>query len=184
MSNLKLILHKYKKVFTNKLGRANCYHHKIIMLPHTPLIKRSYPVPYAYRSAMEKTLLEMEGMGVISRAPTPYCSPLTFTLKADGTLRLLLDAREINKYMVAESEAPPMQIDVLNAFHGVKFISIIDLNNAYFQIPLSEDSKKYTGFTFNGKCYLYNVLPQGLKTSVESFSRAMDFILGPEGHFV
>lgn len=93
---------------------------------------------------------------------------------------MLLDAREINKYMVPETEKPPMQIDVINAFHGAKFISIVDLNNAYFQIGISETSRKYTGFTFNGKSYVYNVLPQGLKTSVGSFSRAMDVILGQE----
>lgn len=102
---------------------------------------------------MENRLKEMEETGIISRASTPYCSPLTFTVKANGSLRVLLNAREINKYMVAESEALPMQLDILNSFHGVKFISVIDLNNAYFQIPIYENSRKYTGFTFNGKSY-------------------------------
>lgn len=179
-AQLKQMLSEHGKVFTSKLGRANCYVHDIKMSNQTPFIKRSYPVPYAYRQQMTEKLTEMEEMGIISRASTPFCSPLTFTKKSDGSLRVLLDAREINKYMIAESEAPPMQIDVLNAFHGVKFISVIDLNNAYFQIPITETSKKYTGFTFNGKSYVYNVLPQGLKTSVGSFSRAMDFILGPD----
>ncbi|CAB3260074.1 unnamed protein product, partial [Arctia plantaginis] len=47
-------------------------------------------------------------------------------------------------------------------------------------IPLHPESTKYTGFTFMGKSYTYLVLPQGLKTSVGSFSRAMDVILGVE----
>lgn len=180
LSKLRLVLERFGDVFVQKLGKANCYQHEIKMSEHTPFIKRSYPVPYAYRQKMEEKLTEMTEMGIISRASTPYSSPLTFTLKSDGSLRVLLDAREINKYMVAEAEAPPMQLDVLNSFHGVKYISIIDLNNAYFQIPISDDSRKYTGFTFNGRSYIYNVLPQGLKTSVGSFSRAMDLILGPE----
>lgn len=177
---LKRILEIHKEVFTKSLGRANCYEHTIKMSEHTPFIKRTYPIPYAYRKQMEEKLEEMVNMGIISRSSTPYSSPLTFTHKSDGSLRILLDAREINKFMEADSEAPPIQIDVLNSFHGVNYITIIDLNNAYFQIPLSEESKKYTGFTFNGKSYTYNVLPQGLKTSVGSFSRAMDLILGPE----
>lgn len=180
LSKLKEVLSNHKPVFTKTLGRCNRYTHDIKMAAHTPHIKRSYPVPYAYRKKMEDKLAEMEKDGIISREATPYSSPLTYTFKSDGSLRVLLDAREINKYMIAESEAPPMQIDILNSFHGVKYISIIDLNNAYFQIPISAESKKYTGFTFNGKSYCYNVLPQGLKTSVGSFSRAMDFILGPE----
>ncbi|CAK1596186.1 unnamed protein product [Parnassius mnemosyne] len=129
---------------------------------------------------MEEKLNEMEQAGIITRTSTPYSSPLTFTLKKDGSIRVLLDARSINKKMVAETEKPPIQLDVLNSFHGANYITTIDLNNAYFQIPINKDGRKYTGFTFNGKSYVYNVLPQGLKTSVGSFSRAMNLILGPE----
>lgn len=174
------LLKKYERLFSMKLGRANCYEHKITMQDDKPIVNRSYPIPYAYKDKMEEKLNEMEEMGIITRASTPYSSPLTFALKKDGRIRVLLDARGINKHMVAETEKPPMQIDVLNSFHGANFITTIDLNNAYFQIPINEEGKKYTGFTFNGKSYVYNVLPQGLKTSVGSFSRAMDTILGPD----
>lgn len=174
------VLMKHRQLFTSKLGRANCYEHVITMEPHSPVVKRTYPIPYAYRDKVEAKLIEMQKQGIISRTSTPYCSPLTFTLKRDGSIRVLLDAREINKHMIAETEKPPLQLDVLNSFQGARFISIVDLNNAYFQIPISDSSKKYTGFSFNGKSYVYNVLPQGLKTSVGSFSRAMDFILGHE----
>lgn len=174
------LLQKYKDLFSSKLGRANCYQHEIKMKTQEPIVKRTYPVPYAYREKIEEKLREMVDQRIISRSSTPYCSPLTFTLKKDGSIRVLLDAREINKYMISETEKPPIQIDVMNAFHGANYISVIDLNNAYFQIPISETSKMYTGFTFNGKSYIYNVLPQGLKTSVGSFSRAMDMILGHE----
>lgn len=180
LKRLEMLLQEHKELFTTDLGKANCYQHEIKMVEHPPIIKRSYPIPYAYRTKLEEKLQEMTAMGIISRSTTPYSSPLTFTLKRDKSIRVLLDAREINKYMVAETEKPPMQIDVLNSFHGAKYITIIDLNNAYFQIPLTEASRKYTGFTFNGKSYVYNVLPQGLKTSVGSFSRAMDIILGPD----
>lgn len=169
---------KYESLFSSELGRANCYGHVVTMETSVPIVRKTYPIPYAYREKVENKLREMETLGIISRSSTPYCSPLTFTLNKDGTFRVLLDAREINKY--TETEKPPVQLDVLNSFHGAKFIIIIDLNIAYFQIPISEESKRYTGFMFNGKSYVYNVLPQGLKTSVGSFSRAMDKILGFE----
>lgn len=177
---LEQLLKKYGNLFNDTLGRANCYQHEIKMNRETPVLRKTYPIPYAYRQKVEEKLRTLELQGIISRAATPFCSPLTFTLKKDGEIRVLLDAREINKFMIAETEKPPLQIDVMNAFHGTNYISIVDLNNAYFQIGLTEDSKKYTGFTFNGKSFVYNVLPQGLKTSVGSFSRAMDLILGHE----
>lgn len=180
LTKLECLLEKFEGLFTSNLGRANCYEHVIKMEEDVPIVKKTYPVPYAFRDKVEGKIREMEEQNIIKRQSTPYCSPLTFTLKKDGSIRVLLDAREINLHMISETEKPPLQLDVLNSFHGAKFISIIDLNNAYFQIPISEDSKKYTGFTFNGKSYVYNVLPQGLKTSVGSFSRAMDVILGHE----
>lgn len=174
------VLQKNKEVFTQKLGLTNKYTHEIKMADETPFVKRSYPIPFAHREQVKEKIEELEQLGVIKREATPYCSPLTYTKKKDGSVRLLLDARELNKRMVGDSEAPPLTSEILQSFHGVNYISLIDLNNAYFQIPIHDKSTKYTGFTFMGKTYTYAVLPQGLKTSVASFSRAMDIILGGE----
>lgn len=85
--------------------------------------------------------------------------------------------------MIGDAESLPNISETLQSFHGVNYISLIDLNNAYYQIPLNKDSRKYTGFTFMGKTYTYCVLPQGLKTSVASFSRVMDIILADVREF-
>lgn len=169
-----------RTVFADKPGRTNKYKHKIKMIDPVPFVKRSYPVPFSHRKQVEDKIKEFEQMGIIKRESTGYCSPLTFTLKRDGSVRLLLDARELNKRMEGDVESPLLTSEILQSFHGVQFMTILDLNDAYFQIPLEKESTKYTGFTYNGKSYTYNVLPQGLKTSVGSFSRAIDLILGPE----
>lgn len=174
------VLMENRSVFSDRPGLTHKYRHRIVMGNEEPFMKRSYNVPFAYRSKIEAKLLEMEQLGIIGRDGTPYCSPLTCTIKKDGSVRILLDARELNKRMLGDVEAPPLVSDILQSFNGVKFISLIDLNNAYYQIPLHPESVKYTGFTFMGKSYTYRVLPQGLKTSVGSFSRAMDVILGAE----
>lgn len=170
LHKLNSVLVKHGRIFTEKLGKCKCYSHEIKMSNQTPFIKRSYPVPYAYRCKMESKLQEMEETGIISRASTPYCSPLTFTVKPDGSLRVLLDAREINKYMVAESEVPPMQLDILNSFHGVRFISVIDLNNAYFQIPISENSGKYHQWQIVYTMYCHKILRNLLEALVEPWT--------------
>lgn len=180
LTRLREVLIRNKCVFSSQPGRTNKYQHIIKMRDEEPFVRRSYPLPIAYRTKVQEKLRELEDLGIIKREGTPYCSPLTCTLKKDGSIRILLDARELNKRMLGEVEAPPLIADILQSFNDVKFISLIDLNNAYFQIPLHPDSTKYTGFTFMGKSFTYSVLPQGLKTSVGSFSRAMDIILGTE----
>jgi hypothetical protein len=177
---LLVVLLKRKKVFSPYPGCTHLYEHKIKMLDETPFTKYPYPVPFAYRYKVEDKIREFEQLGIIKRAATPYASPLTYTLKKDGSVRILLDARELNTRIEGETEKPPIISEILQQFHGVKFISTLDLNNAYFQIKLHEDSIKYTGFVFNNKSYVYLRLPQGLKTSVSGFTRAMDKILGLE----
>lgn len=174
------MLDEHRNVFSDRPGLTQMYTHVIKMLDETPFVKRSYPVPLAYRAKIDEKIRELEALGIISRGATPYSSPLTYTMKKDGSVRILLDARELNTKMQAEIEKPPLTSEILQQFHGVKHMTTIDLNNAYFQIPLAKESCKYTGFLYNGKSFMYNVLPQGLKTSVGSFSRAMDLILGPE----
>lgn len=177
---LEAVLIKRKAVFSKNPGCTHVYEHKIRMLDETPFTKYPYPVPFAYRNKVEDKIRELEQLGIIKRAPTPYASPLTYTLKKDGSVRILLDARELNTRIEGETEKPPVISEILQQFHGVKFISTLDLNNAYFQIKLHKDSIKYTGFVFNNKSYVYLRLPQGLKTSVSGFTRAMDKILGLE----
>ena len=177
---LRKTLSKYTEVFQDKPGRTQLYQHEIKLIDQKPFTMRAYPVPLAYRDKVSTKLDEMLEQGLIERKSTNYSSPITITLKKDGSVRILLDARELNSKMIGEIETPPIISDIIQRFYGINFITVLDLNNAYFQIPLHPDSEKYTGFTYNGKSFVYKVLPQGLKTSVGSFSRAMDIILGTE----
>lgn len=175
-----LLIRKRRRVFRKEIGCTSMYEHRIQMIKELPFARKQYPVPIAYRQKIEEKLKELEDQGIVKRTATPYASPMTYTIKKDGSIRLLLDARELNSRIEGETENPPVISELLQRFHGVKYISTLDLNNAYFQIKLHKDSVKYTGFVFNNKSYVYLRLPQGLKTAVSGFTRAMDVILGPE----
>lgn len=116
---LKQLLIRRQKVFTEKLGCTNLYEHRIKMIDETPFVKYPYPVPLAYRDKVEEKIKEMEKQNIIRRAATPYASPLTYTLKKDGSVRVLLDARELNTRIEGETEKPPLITEVLQQFLGV-----------------------------------------------------------------
>lgn len=97
------ILEKHCKVFTDELGLTSRYEQVIELVDEVPFVKHSYPVPLAYREQVKKELEELERLGVIRQEATSYCSPLTFTKKRDGSIRLLLDARELNKKMIGDA---------------------------------------------------------------------------------
>jgi hypothetical protein len=150
------------------------------MHDQTPFVKRAYPIAFSLRPQVEKTIRDMERMGLIKRESSPFASPMTVVEKKDGTIRVCLDTRWVNQHMVADCEAPRPPEDLLHSFQSIRYMPVIDLRSSYWQIPLSPSSTPYTAFLFNGQSYTYQVLPFGLKTAVGSFSRSMDVVLGPE----
>ncbi|KAG0438776.1 Retrovirus-related Pol polyprotein from transposon 17.6 [Dictyocoela muelleri] len=62
--------------------------------------------------------------------------------------------------------------------HNSVIFSKIDLNLGYYQIPMAEESIKYTAFSFNNKRYDFMRMPFGLSNAPCTFQRAMDSLLG------
>ena len=107
------------------------------------------------------------------------------SLKKDGSVRIYLDARKLNKIMIIDYEcAEPTEVQVLfQGCSGSKIMSKMDLTSSFWQIPLAEESKKYTVFLHEGKCYEFCVKVFGLKTSTAVLVRALDFVLNGLGDF-
>lgn len=174
------ILKDNYQVFRTKPGLTDKYTHKIILHTTTPFIRKPYPIPLSLRPAVDKVIQDMETDGIIERMASPYASPVTAAKKKDGSVRLCLDARFLNDLMEADTEVPPQINELLQRFHGCKVFTTIDLRASFWQIPLDVDSRRYTAFLYNGKSYVFKVMPFGIKTATASFSRAMDIILGSE----
>ena len=115
--------------------------------------------------------------GIIEESTSSYCNPLRIVQKNDGTIRICLDARYINSIIESESESPPLIKDIVQKFHGVRYISTTDLANGYWQIPLHKSSRQYTAFLYNSKVYHFCRIPFGLKTAGSGFIRALNFAL-------
>ena len=78
--------------------------------------------------------LEIERMlkaRIIERSTSSYCNPLRIVQRSDGNIRICLDARFINNIIESENEAPPRISEILQKFHGIKYISTSDLANGY-----------------------------------------------------
>jgi hypothetical protein len=82
--------------------------------------------------------------------------------------------------MVRDRTKTPPAHELLQRFHGAKYISSIDLNSAFLQIPLEESSRIWTAFHFEGQTFPSNVSPFGFRNSLASFIRALQLVLGSD----
>ena len=77
------------------------------------------------------------------------------------------------------ARAPPID-EMLQQFHGVKYITSLDLTSAYLQITLEASSRKYTAFLFDTNVYEFQRVPFGTKNSLAALVRGLRKVLGSE----
>jgi len=84
--------------------------------------------------------------GILEILHLPYVNPLTIIPRKDKPVHICVHMRHVNKQMVPNRVKTPPAHELLQRFHGAKYISSIDLNSAFLQIPLEESSRIQRAF--------------------------------------
>lgn len=163
---------------TGRLGRTSIYHHKIDTGSAQPFKQKYYPMSKFLLDDLNKEVDRMLDLGVIEEAVCcPWNSPVVAVKKKDNSMRLCLDARRLNTIIVQEAYPIPQIASIMSNLSGSRFLSSIDLESAFWQIPLEESSRQKTAFTIPQRGhYQFRVVPFGLSTASQALSRVMNHI--------
>jgi hypothetical protein len=87
------------------------------------------------------------------------------SLKKDGTFRVILNLKRLNEFV----EYHHFKMDTIyTAIHLMKqgcFMASIDLQDAYYTVPVCPNHRKYLKFSWRGQLYQYTCLPNGLASA-------------------
>lgn len=112
---------------------------------------------------------------IIEESYSPFAAPVTLAYKRDENKksRLCIDFRDLNKIVVPQSQPFPLIEDLVVKTRDCKFFSSLDLNSAFWSIPLRVTDRHKTAFVTQEGHYQWTCLPFGLKTSPGIFQRIM-----------
>ncbi|GBG59358.1 hypothetical protein CBR_g38386 [Chara braunii] len=125
---------------------------------------------------LKRQLEELLRLGFIKPSNSPWGAPVLFARKADGTLRLCIDYRGLNRYTVKNNYPMPLSDELFDRLAGNRFFTKIDLRSGYHQIRVAAADQPKTAFRSRFGYYEFTVMPFGLTNAPATFQRAMNDI--------
>lgn len=102
-----------------------------------------------------------------------FLSKIFLTSKSDGTFRFILNLKELNKFIPSFHFKMEDIRTVAKLLSKNCFMATIDLKEAYFLVPIDNDSKKFLRFKFNKEIFEFQCLPFGLSLAPFVFTKLM-----------
>lgn len=177
---LKGMIDKYKELFDGKLGKLkNVKVHLDIIEGVSPKFVPARKVPYAFLPEVEKELNTLENAGIIKKIEkATWGTPLVPILKENGGIRICADYKiTLNKYLKDTNYRLPNIDDILYQLREAQFFSKLDLDRAYYQLELDEESKELVSWSTHLGNYQMNRLPFGVKPASGIFQREIEKVL-------
>ena len=180
----KLLLEKHVKIFAKSdvdIGTTDILEHHIDVGDSKPVAVPYRPVPHHYRDEVDKLLKQLLKIGVIGYAKSsPWASNMVIVRKKNtNKIRCCIDFRNVNLLTRNRNCWPIRNIEVsFTKFQKAKFISSLDLVNAYWTLRMNKESAPITGFFgVNGEHLQWLRMPFGLSASPSSYNQVMAQVL-------
>ncbi|GJT99540.1 putative reverse transcriptase domain-containing protein [Tanacetum coccineum] len=129
---------------------------RIDLIPRAkPVAKSLYRLSPSEMQESSEQLQELQDKGFIWLSHSPWGAPVLFVKKKDGSLRMCIDYRELNKLTV-KNLYPLLRIDDLfDQLQQARYFSKIDLQSSYHQLRVHEDDIPNTAFQAIRTLYVY-----------------------------
>ena len=128
---------------------------------------------------LKEQLQELLDKGFIRPNTSPWGAPVLFVKKKDGTLRLCIDYRELNKVTIKNKYPLPRIDDLFDQLQGAQYFSKIDLRSGYHQLWIRKADVSKTTFRTRYGHYEFLVMSFGLTNAPAAFMDLMNRVFRP-----
>ncbi|GJR89934.1 putative reverse transcriptase domain-containing protein [Tanacetum coccineum] len=139
-----------------------------------PVARAPYRLAPSEMKELSDQLKELSDKGFIRPSSSPWGAPVLFVKKKDGSFRMCIDYRELNKLTVKNRYPLPRIDDLFDQLQGSSIYSKIDLRSGYHQLRVREEDIPKTAFRTRYGHYEFQVMPFGLTNAPAVFMDLMN----------
>ncbi|GJR54593.1 putative reverse transcriptase domain-containing protein [Tanacetum coccineum] len=144
-----------------------------------PVARAPYRLAPSEMKELSEQLKELSDKGFIRPSSSPWGAPVLFVKKKDGSFRMCIDYRELNKLTVKNRYPLPRIDDLFDQLQGSSVYSKIDLRSGYHQLRVREEDILKTAFRTRYGHYEFQVMPFGLTNAPAVFMDLMNRVCKP-----
>lgn len=173
------LLQQYEHLFAfnDEIGDCALYEHAIVTGDHHPVACPPRRVSGFIAQIIREQVAKWLQQGILRESRSPWASAVVIVRKKDGTPRMCVDYRPLNKLTSDDVYPLPHLEDLLSNLTGAQHFSTIDLNQGYMQIRVRESDIPKTAVVTQDGLFEFVRMPFGLKTAPATFQRLMDSVL-------
>ncbi|GJX65259.1 putative nucleotidyltransferase, ribonuclease H [Tanacetum coccineum] len=145
----------------------------------TPVAKSPYRLAPSEMQELSEQLQELQDKGFIRPSHSPWGAPVLFVKKKDGSFRMCIDYRELNKLTIKNRYPLPRIDDLFDQLQGARYFSKIDLRSGYHQLRVHDDDISKTAFRTRYGHFEFTVMPFGLTNAPAVFMDLMNRVCKP-----
>ena len=181
---LQNLLDKYSDCFPDELPSdlppKRLVNHEIDLEPgSSPPSRPAFRLSRPELDELQRQLNELLKRGLIEPSKSPFGAPVFFVKKADGSLRLVCDWRQLNRITIKNKACLPNIDDLFDAVQGSQYFSKLDLMSGYHQVRIREEDIPKTAINTPLGHYEFKVMGFGLTNAPATFQSLMNSILHP-----
>ncbi|GKD96896.1 putative reverse transcriptase domain-containing protein, partial [Tanacetum coccineum] len=144
-----------------------------------PVARAPYRLAPSEMKELSEQLQELSDKGFIRPSSSPWGAPVLFVKKKDGSFRMCIDYRELNKLTVKNRYPLPRIDDLFDQLQGSSAYSKIDMRSGYHQLRVREEDISKTAFKTRYGHYEFQVMPFGLTNAPAVFMDLINRVCKP-----